>query len=151
MKSLYEWPKGCWLRHDWPTNPWKLCLVQKRELLLFICIEKGQVATDVSWVGNGCVSWGPRWWELQVHGAVLCDLPCSRACAWELPQNTEIADSARKGVKGHISLWHLAGLDGDFYAVIHYCWVNIILKTYYAVFYWVCLKPDSFTNSLFLL
>lgn len=31
-----------------------------------------------------------------------------------------------------------------------YCSVNINLKTYYVLFTWVCLKPDSFTNGLFL-
>lgn len=73
--------------------------------------------------------------EAQVCGAVLCYLPCSRACAWELLWNTDLADSAGKGEKGHVSLWHLTGLDHHFYAVICYCLVNIHLKTYYAALY----------------
>lgn len=121
-----------WLSHQ-PLRNVPCAEVQKGELLFFVCIDKGQVATDLSSVGNGCVSWGPRWWGPKTRGAVLSDLPHSRV--WELLQNTEFSDSAGKWVKGHISLWHLPGRDHVFCVVIHHCSVNINLETYYAVFY----------------
>lgn len=112
-------------------------------VVLHLLCKKKRAATDLTHVGNGRVSWGPHG-GVRGCGAVLCHLPRGRtrvqaAAMWGAEcfsetLSTLTTNSGGKRMKGHIYLWHLTGLDRDFYPLARYCSVDVNLKTYYGGF-----------------